>query len=336
MSDLHFAVESGYGNNCIEHHYIDLLLDWKNRYRPNTYSARIATNLPKVLTDHSTDVDALLITGDLATTGSQSDLNTAREWIAGNAAAKHIPRYLHQGEVAQKLATVAKTLILMPGNHDRYQGPKSIPRSALFESVFGNHWDLGSGKTLPARNAPEIRKTIIQNGDDWLIVLCADLSLRKKIDQNGMWGYLGQGSSYQDICDEMVRETQFCRAMYPQILVVWATHFPPKFDHKKVGSRLRLLDEDKLLIAATAAEVRVIFSGHTHISKAYQVPGSRVVVVCAGTPIAFGKDENQSFNAVTLNADRGRLTDISVVCCSWQDKLATFKPSGGSKFLFPQ
>lgn len=337
MSDLHFAVESDYGNNYTENRYIELLLDWKNRYRPSTFSARIATNLPKVLADHSFAVDALLITGDLATTGTQNDLDSAKDWIAGNAAARHIPRNLFRSDVAPRLATVAKTLIIMPGNHDRFQRQNNIPRSPLFETVFGSHWDMGSGRTMPAENVPEIRKTIIQNGDDWLIVLCADFSLREKSDQDCIFGYLGQGRAYQNICDELVLETQFCREQHPNALIVWASHFPPKFDHERVGPRLRLLDEDKLLTAAADAEVRVIFSGHTHISKAYTVLGSRVVVVCAGTPIAFGKDEEQSFNTVTLSANQGSLTNLNVVRCSWHDKRATFKPSGSSSsFLFNQ
>lgn len=337
ISDLHFAFESSYGNNYTENRYIELLLDWKNQYRPSTFSARIAANLPKVLTDFSSAVDALLITGDLATTGTKNDLDSAKDWIAGNAAARHITRNLLQNYQAPRLSAVAKTLIIMPGNHDRFNCQNNIPRSPLFETVFGSHWDMGSGRTIAAKNIPEIRKTIIQNGDDWLIVLCADFSLRVKSDQDCILGYLGQGRAYQNICNELVLETQFCRDEYPHALIVWATHFPPKFDHEKVGKRLRLLDEDKLLAAATDAGVRVIFSGHTHISKAYTVPGSGVVIVCAGTPFAFGKGEEQSFNTVTLSANQGSLSNLDVVRCSWHDKLATFKPSGSSSsFLFNQ
>jgi 3',5'-cyclic AMP phosphodiesterase CpdA len=332
ISDLHFAVEEARGNAFTEHNHVELILGFSNRYLPSSFTGRKAIILADLLVDLKDEIDALLITGDLATTGDIQDLEAAKDWIVGNASTKYIPALRGFAPVPNTVRRIGdvKPFVIIPGNHDRFLGRKNEPGSTSFETVFGTYWDLDSGFVDQTCPFPAIRKTTLRsrasaNSTEKLTFLCADLALRAKHDDQGTWGYLGQGRAYSDICTDLVDETRHCRSEDSLNCVVWVIHFPPRFEHPKVGNRLRLLGEDLLLDSADSVDVKLVFTGHTHLADVYKARKSRAVVVCAGTPIAFGKGEEHSFNLATLDVDQGCLVDAKVVHWAFNSTEKTFK-----------
>lgn len=322
ISDLHFAVEQARSNPFEDRRYVELLLDFNNRYLPSTFCARKAVVLADTLGVGKDNIDVLLITGDIATSGSMEDLSSAKEWITGNASAEHVPRivgfdlpneFIRLGDVTP--------LVILPGNHDRFSGKKNSPGSPNFETVFGVNWDLGRGSTT-LTSFHGIREFNLKKDGEHLSILSADLTLKAESDADRRWGYLGQGYAYDDVCQGLVQATAKCVETNPNVYVIWATHFPPDFEHKKVGSCLKLLNSGKLVKAATDAGVNLIFCGHTHIRDVYKVAG--VNVICAGTAIAFGKQEAHSFNAITLETQGGKLTKAAVIDFLWDENDAAF------------
>jgi predicted phosphodiesterase len=330
LSDLHFAVEPERANPYLERRIAEGVLGFKNPFLPNTFCPQKAVLLASAIEDIKNDIHAILITGDLATTGMQPDLDSAKNWIAGSASHKYVPHQFGGSSTVTCLGDLAGTLILMPGNHDRYQGAANDPGSAVFENVFGTHWDLGRGNVMQPVN-PRIRRADVRSENEALIILCADFSLIQKIDAtDSLVSYMGQGKAYKNIVDALVAETRTCRETDQNACIVWATHFPPQFKHDtvNVGPELALINDDVLLDAASKESIKIIFSGHTHVSSVYRAFRD-VYVVCAGTPTSYGRNEIQhSFNAVVLTTARNKLATVSVMRYLWDKKMAVFEPDG--------
>ena len=324
LSDLHLAVQHSRANAFVSHKYLEVLLDFNHRYLPSTFAPRKAILLAAELARLSAESSAILITGDIATT--DADLAFAKEWIFGAGSFSYVPQYQFQplgADTIPRIACVSPT-VLMPGNHDRFQGGRNLPGSVEFEKVFGNNWDLGNGnsKGLPVRKYVKCTKLTL--GQTALTVVCADLSLKSDADQDCPLGYLGQGRAYADRLSDLVDVTEQCQDRTGGMCVVWAIHFPPRFYDSRVGPRMRLISEDLVLQAADKAGIRIIFCGHTHLSRVYKAEHSKVYVVNAGTPCAFGKDEIHSFHDVSLEVDGERLVSATVTNYEWHNDLASF------------
>jgi predicted phosphodiesterase len=228
-------------------------------------------------------IDAIVITGDVATTGSSDDLEEAKKILsfAPYSDSDLVPPYLNDDEDESPIinGNLNIPIILLPGNHDRYQIEKYTfnpikPGGTNFFEVFRDMW---------RENHVNV-STIIKEETHVLGIIAADFSLIDATDAT-MPQYiarLAQGRIYPDILEELVSKTSLfikaCQKQNKLPLIVWAIHFPPAFPHKKFLAALKdyffksLLEEDKLIYQADYNQISLIMAGHTHQPAFYDIP----------------------------------------------------------------
>jgi 3',5'-cyclic AMP phosphodiesterase CpdA len=226
-------------------------------------------------------LDGILITGDLATTGRAADLTTAFQYVNDPVQDRWLTQLDHP--TLQAGPPHNNRILLIPGNHDRYQGLRFYPGGTEFDNTFQNYWD-GKQRVQTL--------FVFRKGTERLAVIGADFCLKHQDDANAGVGksdmaYLGQGRAYVDVSIDLQAETQYWNDQ--NAAVIWAVHFPPGF--AGVDPSLTFLDDFMLLDAAWRMGVEHIFCGHTHVPRQYSVVdsvgGRRVNIYCAGTAMQY-------------------------------------------------
>jgi hypothetical protein len=141
-------------------------------------------------------IDAILLTGDIATTGLPYDLEVARRFIEGPPH-PHVPALNTCMEPT--LAGLATPVWLLPGNHDRYLRTKLLdysPGGTHFDYVFSAHWK-GNVQLFP----------VIPHSGIYAAIIAADFNLKSKKDSKGLSGKYAQGRVYPAILDQLEQET---------------------------------------------------------------------------------------------------------------------------------
>ena len=226
------------------------------------------------------EIDAIIITGDLATTGGRDDLEEAFDFVDGPVGGG--APWLSVGN-KPTLQGARRPVVLIPGNHDRFNGLWCKPGGNEFDIVFKKYWSAGQSAQilcfLPAKS-PE------------LVIIGADFTLRHKNHAQGRGGMWGQGKVYSKgpgpldpgPLEKLDTLTNTIRSGNTNIGIIWLAHFPPDFPE---GERLlRLIDEEELIKAALLRDVSVILTGHTHNPKRFATPyvtHKKLEVLCAGT-----------------------------------------------------
>jgi len=261
--------------------------NFKTTARQGTYAASYSTGKLSAVVSLAHKVkdslDAIVITGDIATTGLEHDLEKARIFIEGPPDPED-PRLSEDG-IATISGLGVKHIILLPGNHDRYRewrDPFSLvslgytPGNKKFHDVFQRHWQN------------DVKTTFVEKDGLAVVVCAADFSLRKwqnaHLPHPANWH--AQGRIYtDDILPELVSQTQAARSdclrRQLEVVIIWALHFPPAFPN--ASSVMKLLDEQHVIAAANESQVACILAGHTHKQVAYPLPNSSTYVFCAGS-----------------------------------------------------
>lgn len=235
-------------------------------------------------------LDAILLTGDIATTGTQADLKKAYEFVNEPATRDSMLDGL------ARLGAVRIPLLLLPGNHDRYQRFYK-PGGTLFDSVFGSRWN-GPVMSFDPLTKPGLKVTVI----------AADFTLSSEARCRGKLGWLGQGRVEGPILDQLENKTKQLPVADRQC-VIWAIHFPPVYPG--LSPLLELLDGDILVLRANRCGVRAILSGHTHEAIRYRRPGMNFDVFCAGTASQAFAPEGNHFQIIEITSDGS--TNVSIV-----------------------
>ncbi len=269
--------------------------------------------------------DAVLISGDLATTGKEKDLEQARSCIDGDASARWYSSHSFgkpRPEIGshRALKGAGRPILLLPGNHDRYRSSflstlllrPFPPGGTLFDEYFGHYWKVGQG--VQGWISPP-------KGDARLGLVSADLSLRENEGKDSLtYSYLGQGKAYEDVIAELGKLTDELRADYPNLGLLWIVHFPPKYPQNK--DFLRLLEDETLIKAAYKKGISYVLSGHTHIPRAYTATssdGSTVEVLCAGTAAQVVALEGNFIHELTIEVGGKGITSISFQSFQWYE-----------------
>src|SRR5437588_5472969 len=161
-------------------------------------------------------IDAVILSGDIATTGLPDDLEVALEFFDGPKnphtplwLAPLVPTLAASTDVDAHLTGSGKIpLWLLPGNHDRLRrvqlwnnlsGIVYFAGGTQFDSVFANHW------TGRVREYPTVRR-----GTLTVKIIAADFSLKSPWHFSGVWpsNQYAQGRVYSDVLDELVRVTE--------------------------------------------------------------------------------------------------------------------------------
>lgn len=219
------------------------------------------------------EIDAIIITGDLATTGERADLDEAFDFVDGSVG-RSAP-WLSAGN-KPTLQGARRPVVLIPGNHDRFKGFWCKPGGDEFDSVFKKYWSVGQSAQILC---------FLPAGSPELVIIGADFTLRHKNHAQGRGGMWGQGKVYsKGPLEKLDTLTNRIRSANANVGIIWLAHFPPDFPE---GERaLRLIDEEELIKAALLRDVSVILTGHTHNPKRFATPyvtHKKVEVMCAGT-----------------------------------------------------
>lgn len=287
----------------------------KNRFKggvgsilyPSTFSADMAQSLLIELDRSLFNLDAIVITGDLATTGEEGDLILARQYLEGK-----VPEDWNPLGGLPSLVSRACPVVTLPGNHDRYDGKALLPMSRRFEGIFGDAWDLGNGTVVSSPSyGDRVRLLPLAKSDGALVICMADLSLDGAHAGEGGFGWIGQGRVTDTVVDAMTRATQ--NAVEDAGIdglptaAIWAVHFPPLYPG--VDPSLRLLDESILVEAAHRARVSAILAGHTHEALTYELAPSQgegnVPVYCCGSSTGVSKNGQYTYTVFEVDTSNG-------------------------------
>jgi len=318
----------------------------------STYEQALLSHFAKLIYDDcnnhpihnlGTPVDAIILTGDLATTGLQKDLERVSEFLDGPPSATNpavsINNYPTLGGVNRAvLGDRDETLPvwILPGNHDRYRRVAPTPNSRFtidyspggrnFERILSNYWGHPfSG--LPDHGPDVLEFPTLIKDSLHVTIIAADFNLKDKHDRVGVWYHkYAQGRVYPAILKRLIEATRDARNRYrdehPHV-ILWAIHFPPEFP--KATAAMRLIDEDLLLQAATNLRVGAILSGHTHKHLFYKTAlNTRQRVVCAGTATQSYAPTGRFFGIVEIDADAEGHVFIGHECFRYKKRPADF------------
>lgn len=193
-------------------------------------------------------VDAILLSGDLATSGDSADLALAHSYVADVAT----DRWL-SAKGTPTLQGARLPIGLLPGNHDRFKD-LLLPGNHAFDEVFRPWW-----RDDDKDGVAEL--LVLDKGGRRLVLLGLDLSLRSISD--GLI-YMGQGAAYADVIDAAVAATAWHKAQHPAAAVIWVSHFPPE-----APVTLLLVDDKRLIAGAQRAKIPLLLCGHTHVEKVF-------------------------------------------------------------------
>ncbi len=165
------------------------------------------------------EIDLILLTGDLATSGDDADLAAAEALLLSKQGCG--------------LGSLGWPIRVIPGNHDRIEG-KTV-NGMRFESYFKPPWDGGHGVVeIYTKN----------KGGVQVVLIGADFSLKRLGDADRRWGEwkrFGQGEIYPDVLRSLVVSTTAARKTYGDVVVFWVVHFPPEMYGDRRGLPKKLL-----------------------------------------------------------------------------------------------
>ncbi|MEO5360796.1 MAG: metallophosphoesterase [Nitrospirota bacterium] len=217
--------------------------------------------------------DAILISGDIANTGTPEDIDYALTLFQKD----HI-RYMDEClPITYSFDKLDKDIVLVPGNHDRL----SNTNGTAFDHYFKGYWN----------NTEKVNARLLENADIKLAIICADFSLNS---YNPLT--IGNGRVHDDVLNKLVEKT--LELSSDGIASLWMIHFAPNCEHPaylgtRQGIPLKLVDYKKLTDAAAKANIKHIFCGHTHKSKEYTeaTDYGDVKIYCAGTSTCITKGD---------------------------------------------
>jgi len=285
----------------------------------SSFDTRLLYCLCNFIEDEEPQLKAIIITGDLATTGVKADLDRGLSFL--------------EGPINPSIAIVPDTKkLILPGNHDRFvyteEGFLYAPGGPLFDNHFKRYWDN-----------PVMAYEPLRSGNLSVIIIGADFGLQNKKHCTFpllKLSRLAQGRVYPGILEQLVKLTkektdQEQRTGYVPV-VMWAVHFPPYFGYKDAGWFARrlndvtknLIDEKLLVRVAKKNRVQAILAGHTHEAQRYATRKSGVEVLCAGSATQDDPGDKQcQIIEVTL---AGHQLDVNVVEDEPDMSATTFRP----------
>jgi 3',5'-cyclic AMP phosphodiesterase CpdA len=249
-------------------------------------------------------LDAVLLTGDLATTGKHHDLEAAVKFIDGPV---HPYLPTQTPDYVPTLASSRTPVWLLPGNHDRLRSAKLTgysPGGKIFDTLFASHWSSPITEYDPILNLSGLSVAVIG----------ADFNLEHKRQREGRWwNKYAQGRVHQSVLDELELATQRIQAKHAassqdELAIIWAIHFPPK--SPAVATSMKLIDDEHLVEAGNRCGISAILAGHTHEPVRYQTPGMKFEVFCAGTATQDFAPRGHYFHILSLSLDAGRNLEI--------------------------
>jgi 3',5'-cyclic AMP phosphodiesterase CpdA len=272
-------------------------------------------------------LDAVVLTGDLATTGKEEDIRLVDEFLNAPSTLTKDAYYSDKNADAT-LGALQIPVGFLPGNHDRFELTNEIAWSTPIKDIprffnpGGTNFDtLNDFRGSPVQMMKRLESPLPNDRVLTAYIFLADMTLRE-FDDHDDWGggWIGQGKAHQEICDELVDQTLKVRRELPDNEVpafIWACHFPPKFPWAK--DNCRLVEDYVFLRAANRARIDAVLTGHTHRQLEYRRPFGRFDIFSCGTTTQYepttepgGRHANNNrkgnfIQILTIDEDRGRI-----------------------------
>lgn len=244
--------------------------------------------------------DGIVCTGDLSTTGLSADLSSALHYFARDP---QWGQFLEQ-QIYDPLNDLGRSLVLMPGNHDRYKDGAGAAGGVTFDLVFDRFW--------PAPEKQRVTWDVLQRDDGGLAIIAADFALNANSDvtetgpskQFKIWG---QGKCHDAVLAELEGTTVELRQNYPKLAVVWAIHFPPA--GVTPDNHLALRECEKLKEAVDRRSIGLLLTGHLHRKLEHELSGCRLLG--AGSCCAVDFESYHWIHIVNIETHDGVITGLS-------------------------
>jgi len=315
VSDTHFCVEPKRANvvslfrrNLLA--YFDAVVHQANEFgvwslmRPASYLPEVSSGIAEHAFRRARVLDAIIYSGDLATTGIATDLNTARTFVEGPVDDGFVTS---NGEPT--LGAAKRPIHMVPGNHDTYADNKATPGSPNFGLTFQKYlknWNKGVGHRLIAK------------GEERLAIISADFTLRTRRDASDPWFKVyGQGRVYDDVLNELIARTKALGANHKSLGIIWLVHFAPYH----CDTKIELRGFTQLQKAARDCKVHAILCGHTHEVAKVEVYG--VPTYCAGSAASIDKEGMNAIHEIEFSAAFGGWS-VRRDTFRWQSELGQF------------
>jgi 3',5'-cyclic AMP phosphodiesterase CpdA len=194
-------------------------------------------------------LDRIVVLGDLATTGYPDDLAVAQTIFLSKGTDRHLT-----ASADPRFGGLGVKLLVLPGNHDRYQDYSGTPGGVEFENYFGSIYKPKNGVTTES----------IEGNDLIVGLITADFCFPAGAEKLNLVQKLGWGRVTESVLNELRTQTVRWKTEHPSDPVIWAIHFSPG---EGVDHWIKLDRRELLLKLATELGVRVAFCGHTHKRK---------------------------------------------------------------------
>jgi predicted phosphodiesterase len=265
-------------------------------------------------------IDGVILSGDLATTGIQLDIDKVKRFLSSSIDPVH-PWKNQDGEAT--LTAVSIPIWIVPGNHDRFEPTRQsfrfqgVPLPIFFYPGAPGFDQIANFKHTPARELGALPDWTSGPTPFRVVVLGADFSLRQFGDHDDFYGWLAQGCVYDDVLQQLIDKTEAAKSKHKEHnqgvpCILWVVHFPPGFPH--LSKPHRLLFEAKFTSAANNHGIKAILAGHTHEQVKYRKPGTNFDVLCCGTTTQYVPPKTSG---------RNRFQIISVTCNDSSNVLIT-------------
>jgi len=265
-------------------------------------------------------IDAILISGDIVHAGTNNYLNRAVEFLVSPTGFSPKEPWLNVNR-RPTLQTFQKRVVVVPGNHDRFDGRLSLPNGRQFDVYFLHFWSAGAGGVQDFHLPNEI--------EPLLTIICADFTLESFLHciPAGHWG---QGKVYQERLQRVVQLTEEVFASKPKRAVIWMFHFAPQFeDHcnSRISDGLiKLLDSELLIEEAERIGIGYILCGHTHRYCIYRIgTQEKVKVYCAGTSTCIVSNEDTVIHLLEIEIEEGIVENFRYLPCRWNPNKLIFE-----------
>ncbi|MCG6553521.1 MAG: metallophosphoesterase [Candidatus Magnetominusculus sp. LBB02] len=278
--------------------------------------------LSETIYDWRDELDAVLISGDIATTGRDIDLSFAINLFSSTAQSGNLRKDFQSH---YKFDDFGKPIIIVPGNHDRFRSIFALPGGFSFDRYFEKYWNCGN-KRVQAHLLPN-------DIEPRLAIICADFSLKSVQHITTPTGHPGQGKVDDTILQYLIDKTKEISDSFAECAFIWMIHFAPNCEgHFEIGKNHSLIDYNKLIEAAMDTNVKHIFCGHTHMSEIYSEGNGRVNIFCAGTSACLPGTEKQDkrdpkIHVRDIEIDNGKIIEIRSLDIPWDKDLRNFQVS---------
>jgi DNA repair exonuclease SbcCD nuclease subunit len=261
---------------------------------PSSYDPAVTAAAARFCYDRRNSIDAIIVSGDLATTGKPIDLAPARSFVEDAGVSGPYINFM-----SQTLAATGRPIYFLPGNHDMYRDDSGLPGSPHFHLMLEQH--------LPNRNGAVgwWTRTKPSSGQK-LGCVYGDFTLRSVMDAQNPAFYHGRGRVYPDVLSDMIERTEDLKASDENMAIIWLIHFAP---FAMCPTELHLIDWQNVVAAAERLGVICTLCGHTHQQN--RMSRDNHVLYCSGSAGSVDPIGESRVHVIEIDAEQRNVKRVN-------------------------